>query len=817
MNYCNTTCHRATAWAKRIALLVPVGFAMELMAADTTFNGTGLWTDSTKWSNGLPGSGDRAYIKHGASATIDGQTVNVAHIIPGNNTTLTINNSAVTMSGAFNLVADTGLTNTVVVTDSAITQHEAYVGKPGSKLSYTQRGGSFVSTRLWDIYGQGLFNMAFDGVATDFQSYRLCVGRGTGGTTLSFANGTFASTADILMCIGANALGRMDFKDETINLAAYRWHVGYSNGSAAEPATVTMEDCVLNQNSLQINVGIGNGGASKGLFVATDCAWTNSSGKAIYVGGGTENSGSYGHVILSNCSFKTAVATSGSHNFILGQLRGTTGRLDIVGGTFDSATEGGMDTANVFVGYVPGATGILAVHGRTLTSLPPHASSEGSDSTLELVDCNYAHADHLTLGSKKNGMQRYHVFGGTFNVGSAYNLVVGRNNTTDGGTAGCEAIIDDATVTCNLFVAGRNSNHPGVIILRNGAVANCGGLYAGYQGTSVGAVTNLGATVNTSQVYVGTAPGSTGFYRDGDGAVTTTSDFRAPHQGTGFAEIGGKVTADRFFMGVNNSYTGTVTVVEGADITAKNEFYVGVRDRPGVATLELKGGTVLAPYLRHFNGGAALIDTAKSHVYFNGGTLKAKSDQSSNWIAPDFTTTAVSDGGAVFDSNGHTVASAAPLTHDSRATAALKDGGIVKKGSGTVKLTGSLSFNGDIRVETGTLDLSRATYAMGAAAGLSGSGTLMAPAGGLTCGGRVLLDASRGTLTVDGDLTLGGTATVEVENPETLDRERSYTILTATSLSGTPTAANLPEGWRVSKRGSSIKLSYDSATVFLVK
>ena len=106
---------------------------------------------------------------------------------------------------------------------------------------------------------------------------------------------------------------------------------------------------------------------------------------------------------------------------------------------------------------------------------------------------------------------------------------------------------------------------------------------------------------------------------------------------------------------------------------------------------------------------------------------------------------------------------------------------------------------------------------MGASAGLSGSGTLKAPAAGLSCGGKVLLDASRGTLTVDGDLALGATATVEAENPDTLDRNRSYTILSATSIAGTPAVSGLGDGWHVSNTGTTLRLSFATPTTIILR
>lgn len=818
-NYSNTISHRVTAWAKLVACLMSAGLAMDLSAKDTHFSGTGNWSDPSKWNNGVPQAGDKAIIYDGAKVTMGG-TIGTGYIVGMNNVSIVATNANVSLSEGMYLGTDVNRKASMGVTNSSITAKSSQIGSnSGTAVTYLQKGGSFTSTYLLDVYGTGPSRMAFDGVDATFKTFRLVVGRGTG-ADVSFSNRTFTiDNSDILMGISSAATGRLSFENETLNLGANtrkRWYVGYSNNNAAEPSLVTMKDCVVNQNQdLQVNVAIGVGTAAKGLLVATDCAWTNSSGASVFVGGGSSDSGASGQVILSNCTFKTAVATENGYSFVLGQLRGTKGRLDIVGGTFDSNTPGEIDTSKVMVGLNSGSAGVLAIHGRTLTALPTYQYTEGSDNTLELVNCNYS-KDQAQIIGIKNGAKRLHVIGGSFNVGSDKNLIAGSNAATDGGSGMGELLFDDADITCGLLVSGRNSNHPGSIVLRNGAVVNAANVYAGFAGNAVGTITNIGATIKASDnIYIGNAAGSRTYYMDGEGSKTTAKIFRVPSLGICDAVIGGEIDVNNFNIGAAGTYTGNVQVVQGAFIDATEQFYVGATKYPGIATLELKGGTIQAPFVRRYDPDGGAYGT--SYIYFNGGTLKARSDQASNWIAPDFTTTAVSDGGAVFDSNGHTVVSAASLTHDSRSAAAAKDGGIVKKGTGTVKLTGSLSFNGDIRVEAGTLDLSRATYSMGSSAGLSGSGTLMAPAGGLSCGGKVLLDASRGTLTVDGALTLGGTATVEVENPETLDRSRSYTLLSATSLAGTPVVEGLGNGWNVSNTGTALRLSYSSPTTIIMR
>lgn len=817
---------------KMIGIAFVFGLVRLLPAANTTFTGTGLWTDGTKWNNGVPQAGDTAIIDNNGSVTLDGITVNAKSIQPRNNTSIIVNNSDVTLTAKVSgdnamsclSLADSANCNvTMTVTDSNITQQESYIGNTaGGSVSYSQTGGTFTSKYLWDVNGASPVDMSFDGVETYFLGWRLVVGRSANTCRVSFANGTFTNCTDVLMGISDYAGGHIAFNNEDIKVGGNKiWRCGYSNRRAEKPALVTLEGSQLFQRSnAQIYVGVSGEAdkAAKGMFVATDCVWTNASGKAVYVGGNAP--GSSGHVILSNCVYRTEGTTDSGYSFVLGQKNGTTGRLDIVRGTFETDAADGIDTSKVRVGAANGAVGILAIHGRNFTSFPGYQSAEGSDATIELVDGTCSVNGHCNIG-KENSNLRLHVLGGSF--GLSGNLVVGLNTSNEGGTGEGEFVADGSAITCSVLVAGRSSNHPGHILLRNGAVVNCSSkLNSGYEGTSVGSFTNLGSIVKTPQIWIGNsaagAAGSTGYYKDGEGSSTVTTDFRAPHCGTAYAEIGGTLRGNRFFVGVADNFTGTVTVVDGAFVDITNDFCVGVKDLSGTATLELKGGTVQAPFVRYHNSNNTLSQTQTSCIYFNGGTLRARKTWTTDWIGSNFTATSVSDGGAVFDSNGYSVSSAAPLTHDSRAGAAAKDGGVTKKGEGTVTLTGALSFNGDVRVEAGTLDLSSATFSMGPSAGLSGSGTLKAPAGGLAVGGAVRLDAARGTLTVVGDVTFGTTATVEVDNLESLSQDRFYTLLTASSITGLPTLSpDLPRGWNVFCLGNELRLGYASGTTIIFR
>ena len=75
----------ATGKASRnrtIGIAFAFGLVRLLPAVSTTFTGTGLWTDVTKWNNGVPQAGDTAIIDNNGSVTLDGITVNAWCIMP---------------------------------------------------------------------------------------------------------------------------------------------------------------------------------------------------------------------------------------------------------------------------------------------------------------------------------------------------------------------------------------------------------------------------------------------------------------------------------------------------------------------------------------------------------------------------------------------------------------------------------------------------------------------------------------------------------------------------------------------------------------
>ena len=111
-------------------------------------------------------------------------------------------------------------------------------------------------------------------------------------------------------------------------------------------------------------------------------------------------------------------------------------------------------------------------------------------------------------------------------------------------------------------------------------------------------------------------------------------------------------------------------------------------------TINLNGGTLETG--RVTTGGSG---TGSAKLLFNGGTLRAVANETLIANQSDLTVTVNAAGGTI-DTNGKDVTVATPLL-----SGATNDGGLTKRGAGTLTLTSGNTFNGPVRIEGGTLNL----------------------------------------------------------------------------------------------------------------
>ena len=309
---------------------------------------------------------------------------------------------------------------------------------------------------------------------------------------------------------------------------------------------------------------------------------------------------------------------------------------------------------------------------------------------------------------------------------------------------------------------GQNGTDNATLTLRGtGSFGTTSDFNAGDLDSSIGTVNVQGsATLVANQIFIGSAnaTGSTasGTVNQSGGTVTEVSTA------VGAFAIGGRTSTSG--VGVYNMSGGTLTANSGIRVGGS-----------GIGTLNQSGGTINAIQginiarlagsfgTNNLNGGTlatfnVATSTGNNAVFnFNGGTLQAAfNPPSATWFSGNIQANVLA-GGAVIDSSTNNVTVSTPLLAGS------PNGGLTKKGSAALTLTGINTFTGPITNSAGTLFLNSAsTYSGGVFANagtlqISTANTLTGPT---TVTNGAVLSVSQvgsGTLTM-GDLTLNGGA-----------------------------------------------------------
>jgi autotransporter-associated beta strand protein len=145
----------------------------------------------------------------------------------------------------------------------------------------------------------------------------------------------------------------------------------------------------------------------------------------------------------------------------------------------------------------------------------------------------------------------------------------------------------------------------------------------------------------------------------------------------------------------------TVTVQNNAALSfgANSLDLHNVTRATAVTTLRLNGGTITV-------GGFTKTQTTYTNgINFNGGLLRAGSNNPAFLPAFSKQTAIVQAGGAIIDDGGLAITISQPLIHDSTLGATV-DGGLTKLGAGTLTLAGANTYTGPTLISAGTLALS---------------------------------------------------------------------------------------------------------------
>ena len=331
----------------------------------------------------------------------------------------------------------------------------------------------------------------------------------------------------------------------------------------------------------------------------------------------------------------------------------------------------------------------------------------------------------------------------------------------DSSHATADLQIDSGTYSCNYLRLGYTENADAELVVKGGAVTTAkgriGGGVNGAKGTL--AITN-GTVTSAGELYVlsGNKTGGMGdLIVDGGTLVTTAPDYvRVGETGsnaTGTLHmVSGTWNTKSFLVGgptkkSQGNYAGLhgYIIVDGGTINASADCSIGANVGEGARSeMIINGGTVninanmlyvgdggpgyltvnggelnikdSADYGIGFghikndgtgsdpahivlNGGTVTMSKFRmtylapgSTLVFNGGVLKATRDQVSYLEDAAGLTCEIAEGGLIFDTNGHDVT----IAHDLTGV-----GGIVKRGLGTLTLSGNNSFQGEIVIEEG--------------------------------------------------------------------------------------------------------------------
>jgi autotransporter-associated beta strand protein len=421
----------------------------------------------------------------------------------------------------------------------------------------------------------------------------------------------------------------------------------------------------------------------------------------------TLNSTFYAFPVVVNSTLPYSIAGSGGIAGVTSLVKSNSGSLALLtsnsftGGVFINDSGSLIINRDSSLGAASGSVtlngGILQINGGVTNS---RAMPMPTASTIGVSANNFA-----ALGGVISG------------AGASF-------NKADNGTL---ILTARETFTGNLFVHGGT-----VVIDSGGSITNGSFDSIGLNGTDNGTLTlkGTGALSTTSDFNVGDIDSSTGTLNISGSATLTANAFF----------VGSANAAGSTASGVVNQSGGTLNQVS----TAVGAFCIGGRTSPsGAGVYNMSGGTVNAGAgirvgstaagtlnqsgglinasqginiariagsfgTNNLNGGTlstfnvATSTGTNAYFNFNGGTLLANFNPPTAWMAGGIIADILA-GGAFIDSSNFNVTISVPLLAGS------PNGGLTKRGSGTLTLSGVNTFTGPITNSAGTLVLNSAS------------------------------------------------------------------------------------------------------------
>ncbi len=777
------------------------------LAVDNVFTGTGLWSDTARWSlSYIPTASELVWIN--GTASLDSSQTNAGLNIQG---TLDITGASTEyLSTEPVLIGYSGTNGVLTQTDgSFLATSDFYVGEYRTgRVTFTDTDvvlGKFIVGHV----AIGSYDQ--QGGTLSLQGSYAAIAHSSGGAkvTMSITDTTVTSSPDFI--VGFTADGKFYATNSIIDCNQDFYIAKNPNTKGyAELIGSAIVDC----STFRIS---GSAGAVGTVYAS------QSNITSDYVRVGFETNG-VGTLILDNTLMKTATEFSLGYRGI-----GCVSNLN-----------GSIEAPKLYVGQLAGSQGSMYIDdGETIIPTIRLGVLANSTGALTLVNGTIDSSPVISGG--------YDGVGSISNVAGvieASELYISHNSVTAEGYMYCGP--ESSTELSSIMQVGRFGT----------GVVDCYGSVA-VTGSSLG-------------LFIGNLAGSQGTFNLYEGAdlYVRTDIILGYTTGMGtFNQYGGDavVSAQLKLGGINPLYSSAKGFCNlyGGTLTVTNRVYVG---RYGTGELMISGGHAIFEEntdglaIGTYDGSTGtvyLVDGtlavgkmrdvyAYSQFFFDGGILEALS--SSTTFMRNLDKCEVRAGGAKIDTSGDNITIAQSLAHDTRGGEPAKDGGLTKLGAGTLTMTGTLGFTGDLGADGGTLNLSSTTYSLTSGSGLWGSGILVPPAGGITVSSTGFIAPGStnnvGTLTVNGNLTVDGEVRITIsddgtsanalsvtdgaltfnagseiviENPELLNQDVSYTIVNSSNFSGTPDVTGLPDNWQLSTRSNGLRIIYNSGTVILVR
>jgi fibronectin-binding autotransporter adhesin len=465
-------------------------------------------------------------------------------------------------------------------------------------------------------------------------------------------------------------------------------------------------------------------------------AYTLTDGSLLLSSGNLMVTGTAGSAVTHAINVPVALGASGSWSVDTSSLSVSGAITD--GGSGFGITKTGSGTLTL--------TGASTYTGATVINAGTLQVGTGGSLSNTVVTVNAGGALTINGGSVTAGTATYFGVAGGASAATV-NLSAGALSTaeTDVGSTGIGVFTQTGgthTASGQLLVGFSGGN--GTYALSGTGQLSTYLAFIGY--TGAGSFIQTGGAVSVSSgLVLGYAAGVTGSYALGGTGRLTVGGLEISANGTGtFTQTGGVQTVNSdMYVGFGSGGIGTYSMTAGT-LTDSGPLYVGYGGG-STGTFVLQGGTVSSSVTDvGAMGAGTFIQTGGAHVIagsggmrigvaagstgayvltggtvqtanvsgvagagtstfdFNGGTLQANSD--SGAFVTLLTTAVVQAGGAVIDSNGHTIAIGQPLLHDA-ALGTSADGGLTKKGAGTLYLTGANTYTGGTVITGGILSV----------------------------------------------------------------------------------------------------------------